>query len=245
MKLLDRYILREMVVPFLIGQCAIVLMLTGTVLYNNANVLLQNQVPVVYVVRMVIFFLPFLVHMTMPVAMAVAASLAISRLGRDSEITVLRASGYSLRRIFRPIFLTGLLVSIADFYFGEYIVPPSVQRFDDVVAEMITHVPRLSPVSGQYIVSTDQSYVLYVKSMIPKPGYIDLYGVQIVASPKIIYGGDSAIPVVVDAEHGRFENGKWTLERPTIWGHRPGAKEALELTPTKKTVFELYTAVDP
>src|SRR5262249_39280743 len=66
-----------------------------------------------------------------------------------------------------------------------------------------------------------------------------------VASPKIIYGGDSTIPVVVDAEHGRFENGKWTLERPTIWGHRPGAKEAMELIPTKKTVFELYTAVDP
>src|SRR5205807_4440443 len=36
MKRLDRYLVREMFIPFLIGQCAVVLMLTGTVLYNNA-----------------------------------------------------------------------------------------------------------------------------------------------------------------------------------------------------------------
>src|SRR5258708_34382582 len=93
MKLLDRYVLREMLVPFLIGQAAIVLLLTGSVLYNNADVLLVNRVPVAFVVRMVLYFLPFVVHMTMPVAMAVSASLCISRLSADNEITVMRASG--------------------------------------------------------------------------------------------------------------------------------------------------------
>src|ERR1041385_8954630 len=126
MKLLDRSLLREMFVPFLIGQAAIVLMLIGTVLYNNASVLLLNQVPLRFVVRMVLYFIPFLLHMTMPVAMAVGASQAFSRLGRDAEITVMRASGASLVRIFRPIFIVGLLVSIGDFYFGEYVVPASV-----------------------------------------------------------------------------------------------------------------------
>ena len=77
MRRMDRYILREMVIPFLIGQAAIVLLLTGSVLYNNADVLLVNQVPIVFIFRMVLYFIPFIVHMTMPVAMAVAASLAI------------------------------------------------------------------------------------------------------------------------------------------------------------------------
>src|SRR6266849_3682879 len=133
MKLLDRYLLREMVVPFLIGQAAIVLMLIGTVLYNNASVLLLNQVPLRFVVRMVLYFLPFLIHMTMPVAMAVGASLAVSRLGRDSEITVMRAAGASLIRIFMPIFVLGITVSVGDFFFGELIVPLSVQRLEAVL----------------------------------------------------------------------------------------------------------------
>src|SRR5690348_9173230 len=98
MKILTRYLLREMFVPFLIGQAAIVMMLTGSVLYNNANLFLQFQVPVAYVTRLSLYFIPFLVNMTMPVAMAVAASLAVSRLSRDSEITVMRAAGVSLVR---------------------------------------------------------------------------------------------------------------------------------------------------
>src|SRR5207244_8515876 len=115
-------LLREMIVPFLIGQAAIVLMLIGSVLYNNATVLLMNQVPLVYVAKLILYFLPFLVHMTMPVAMAVGASLAVSRLGRDSAITDMRASGASLVRIFMPVFILGLVASVGGFFFGELIV---------------------------------------------------------------------------------------------------------------------------
>ena len=166
LKLLDRYILRVMVVPFLFGQAAIVLLLTGSVLYNNADVLLVNQVPVEFIVRMVLYFIPFVVHMTMPVAMAVAASLAISRLGADSEITVIRAAGISLFRIFRPIFIMGLLLSVGDFYFGEYIVPAAIDRFQAVLNEIPTHLPNLQPQSGQWIVSSDQSYAIFVRTMV-------------------------------------------------------------------------------
>src|SRR5947199_7219490 len=140
MRLLDRTLLREMIVPFLIGQAAIVLMLIGSVLYNNATVLLMNQVPLVYVAKLILYFLPFLIHMTMPVAMAVGASLAVSRLGRDSEITVMRASGASLVRIFMPFFLTGLVVSVGDFFFGELVVRLSVQRLEAVLAQIPNHL---------------------------------------------------------------------------------------------------------
>jgi lipopolysaccharide export system permease protein len=186
-------------------------MLTGTVLYNNANVLLLNQVPVADVVKMVLLFLPFLVNMTMPVAMAVGASLAVSRLGRDSEVTVLRASGVSLVRIFAPIFLVGLLVSVADFYFGEYVVPPAVGAFEELIGEMATHSPHLSPQAGQWIVATDQTYALYVQSIIPRKGYMELLGVAVVAGPRAILNGESA-PMVATAKHGTFKDGHWTLE---------------------------------
>ena len=224
MKLLDRYVLREMVVPFLIGQAAIVLMLTGTVLYNNANVLLIHQVPVADVVRMVLFFLPFLVHMTMPVAMAVAASLVISRLGKDSEITVMRSAGISLVRIFLPIFLAGLAVSAGDFYFGEYVVPASMERFNVVLASMPTHIPLLTPQPGQFIVANDQQYVIYVQSMIPRRGYIELHGAQIISGMKTIYTGKTQLTIMT-ANNGRYKDGQWTLEHPFFIRYTPDGRE--------------------
>ena len=244
MKLIDRYILREMFVPFLIGQAAIVMMLIGTVLYNNANVLLQNQVPLEFVVRMALYFAPFLVHMTMPVAMAVAASLAVSRLGRDSEITVMRASGVSLFRIFLPIYVLGLVVSIGDFYFGEFVVPPSIQRLNGVLGEIPSHIKRLLPQPGQWIISNDQSYALYVRQIIKQPQDIDLYGVMIVASPAATFNG-SAAPFIVHADRGKFKDGTWTLEKASMLQYDLTKDSRLEMKPEEKSTFTLYTVVDP
>ncbi len=243
-KLMDRYVLREMVVPFLIGQAAIVLLLTGSVLYNNADVLLVNQVPVPFVVRMVLYFIPFVVHMTMPVAMAVAASLAISRLSADREITVLRASGISLVRIFMPIFTLGLLLSFGDFFFGEYIVPASVDRFQAVLNEIPTHLPNLQPQSGQWITATDQSYAIFVRSMIPKHDYIEIHGIQIVASPTAAFNQE-AEPIDIYAKDGKFANGVWTLTGYAAFKRSSKDEDWIKIAPTKTGVFTLTVSVDP
>ncbi|HLI47359.1 MAG TPA: LptF/LptG family permease [Chthonomonas sp.] len=218
MRILARYLLREMTVPFLIGQATIVLLLTGSVLYNNAQVFLQFQVPLTYIVRITLFFIPFLVHMTMPVAMAVGASLAVSRLSRDSEITVLRSAGISVMRIFTPIFVIGFVVSVVDFYFGETVVPASIIRYQEVVGELITHLKSLTPLAGQSFVSSDQNYVVGVGSMIARRGYIELHDVEINASARLI---GSTQPFVAIASSGRYQNGVWTLYRPLIISFDP------------------------
>jgi len=243
-KLLDRYLLREMVVPFLIGQGAIVLLLTGSVLYNNADVLLANQVPLRFIVRMVLYFIPFLVHMTMPVAMAVAASLAVSRLGRDSEITVLRAAGISMTRIFLPIFLTGLIVSVGDFFFGEYIVPKSVEKFQGVLDEIPTQLKTLAPVPGQWITSADDSYTINVRSLFRRQGYIELHGIKIVASPQAVATGDT-VDIIAAAENGRFQNGQWTLYQPALFRLDNKRNNWEKLQPKENTAFVINISVDP
>ena len=244
MKILDRYMLSEMVVPFLIGQGAIVLLLTGSVLYNNADVLLANQVPLRFIVRMVLYFIPFLVHMTMPVAMAVAASLAVSRLGRDSEITVLRAAGISMTRIFLPIFLTGLVVSVGDFFFGEYLVPKSIEKFQGVLDEIPTQLKTLAPVPGQWINSADNSYNINIRSLFRRRGYIELHGIEIVASPQAVSTGE-VTQIVVFSENGLFQNGVWTLYKPSSFRYNGKNADWEKLLPAPDGRFVLNISVDP
>ncbi len=216
MKILYRYMLREMAVPFLIGLGGVVMMLTGSVLYNNADTFLQNQIPISYVARLALYFVPFLINMTMPVGMAVAASLAVSRMARDSEITVLRASGASLVRIFMPIFVAGALVSIADFYWGEYVVPASFTRFNAVMNELPAHIKQLAPPSGEYIISSDQSYVIGVRNIIQKPGYLELRGIHIDSGFRSFYAAE-AQPFVLSADKGEYRSGKWILNDAQVY----------------------------
>ncbi len=207
-----------MAVPFLIGQCAIVMMLTGSVLYNNANLFVQFQVPVVMVFRLALFFIPFLINMTMPVAMAVAASLAISRLSRDSEITVMRAAGISLFRIFLPVFCCGLVISIADFYFGEFVVPGSIVKYEQVLGQLETQFKNLMPLAGQ-TVALDGKTVVGVRSMTAHSGFISLQGISINSTAQMLNG--STQPFLAVATTGTYSNGTWTLNNPVVIAFNP------------------------
>jgi len=205
---LDRYLVREMVVPFLIGQGAVVLMLTGTVLYNNADTFLNYGVPAPGVAKIAFYFLPYLVNLTMPVAMAMAASLPVSRLARDSEITAMRAAGISLKRIFLPIFAAGLLVSLADFYFGERVVPWANQQFERTMSDLSRSLKFLVPQERQVVQSADKKYTAYIGRMefLGEGGRARLYDVTITA-----YGPDSRYPIIMLADTADYHDGLWTL----------------------------------
>ena len=230
-----------MLVPFLIGQGAIVFMLIGSVLYNNATIFLQNQVPIALVFRMVLFFIPFLVHMTMPVAVAVAASLAVSRLGRDSEITVKRAAGISLTRIFMPIFIVGALASVGDFLFGEYVVPAARRSMVNVIGQIPNSIPRLLPQSGIWIVSPDNAFAVYVQSVIPRAGYIELNGIQVNSAPKSLYNGDNK-PAHFSALHGKYQDGAWTLENAVMFTY---SRDFKTVSMSPPTTISIPIVVDP
>ncbi len=222
MKRLDRYIVREMVVPFLIGQGAVVLMLTGTVLYNNANVFINYNIPAIGVAKVAFYFLPYLIHLTMPVAMAVAASLTVSRLARDSEITAIRAAGVSLKRIFLPVFVAGVLLSVADFYFGEHVVPWSNQQYERTMAALSRQIKFLVPQDRQVVQSPDKKFTAYVGRMElqPKGNKAYLHDVMFLVSATPGMVGSSPTPLAVLAQRGEYDNGKWTLFDARIHNYR-------------------------
>jgi lipopolysaccharide export LptBFGC system permease protein LptF len=97
------------------------------------------------------------------------------------------------------------------------------------------------PQSGKFIISSDQSYAIFVRSILPEKGRIALYGVLVVASPKISYREENP-PAVMLAERGYYEDGKWILEKPTLVNTDIRGQRRLESAPDR---LEFYTAVDP
>jgi lipopolysaccharide export system permease protein len=235
MKRLDRYLIREMIIPFLIGQGAVVLMLTGTVLYNNADTFLNYGIPALGIAKIAFYFLPYLVNLTMPVAMAIAASLTVSRLTRDTEITVMRAAGISLKRIFLPIFAIGLLVSLGDFYFGERIVPWMMERYDATMNELSRTVKFLVPQEKQVVQSPDKKYTVFVERMELRPNGARMYKVML-----IISGPTGSTPGVVLADTADYKDGLWKLRKYRAFLYEAGGlREKVALGDTMDINFRL------
>ncbi len=129
MKLIDRMLLSELLVPFLVGTLAVVLMVSGNMLFFYAEPLFAKGVPIVAVLQMIIYHTPYLLVLTLPVATALSVSLAVNRLARDLEIVVLRNAGASLKRIFLPLLVAGLAISVVNFWLEESVVPHAERLF--------------------------------------------------------------------------------------------------------------------
>jgi lipopolysaccharide export system permease protein len=160
MKLIDRMLLSELLVPFLVGTLAVVLMLIGNMLFFYAEPLFAKGVPIVAVLQMIIYHTPYLLVLTLPVATALSVSLAVNRLARDLEIVVLRNAGASLKRIFLPLLVAGLAISVVNFWLEESVVPHAERQFRRVRDRIF--LMQTAPLFRSNVVFRVRDYAFYI-----------------------------------------------------------------------------------
>ncbi|MBI3636169.1 MAG: LptF/LptG family permease, partial [Candidatus Rokubacteria bacterium] len=126
---LDRYIVRELVSPFVLGTSLFTFFLLIDRLYHLTDLVITKGVPFHLVLQLLAFMLPqFLAH-TFPMALLVAVLLAGGRLAGDLEIVACKAAGVSLFRLFRPVFLVGIAMTVITASFTLVLSPLANQEF--------------------------------------------------------------------------------------------------------------------
>ncbi|MBP2627243.1 MAG: permease YjgP/YjgQ family protein [Firmicutes bacterium] len=134
MRILDKYIIKELLGPFIFGIASFssVFIGTGTML-RIAQYVTKYGASMSSVIQMFIYSLPGIVVLTFPMSMLLAALLAFGRLSGSSEITAMRSGGISFYRLAAPVLLVALFVSIFAVFFAELVVPQSNAAYNNLV----------------------------------------------------------------------------------------------------------------
>lgn len=103
MKIIDRYILREMVVPFLLGLAVFTSILLIIRILKLVELVVNRGVPLSQMALIFSYILPAFLELTVPMALLLAILVAFGRLSSDSEVIALRAAGVSLFRLMVPV----------------------------------------------------------------------------------------------------------------------------------------------
>lgn len=179
MRILDRYVLKELIGIFLFGIIAFSSIFVGTgVLFRIAQYMSQYGAPLSVVVRLFLYSLPEIINYTFPMAMLLASLLCMGRLSGTSEITAMQSGGISFKRIAAPILIVAFLVSAFSVIFAEKVVPASKEAYRNIVRVEIMH--NTKPKSQDHIViknisGGNISTLTYAKSFNEKDGkFIDV-----------------------------------------------------------------------
>src|SRR3954469_544279 len=110
MKLIDRFISRELVVNVLFAIVILSLVLVvGNIFRKLLPLLVNHDVPVEYLLSFIAYILPFSLIFTIPWGLLTAILLVFGRLSADNELIALRANGVSISRICVPLVAVALV----------------------------------------------------------------------------------------------------------------------------------------
>lgn len=111
-KTLIRYLISEVLPPFLLGLLAFTFILLIGRLLKLIELVISRGVPLTQVGTLLALIMPTFLEMTVPMAFLLAILLGLGRMANDQELLAMKASGVSPLQILWPIAGLSLMVSI-------------------------------------------------------------------------------------------------------------------------------------
>jgi len=155
MKSLSWYVFRTTMVAFVITLVTLTVVIWFTQAMRDFDLITSQRQTLLVFVGITGLIIPLLVMMIAPIALVLAASHVLNKLGADSEIIVMNAAGLSPWRLLVPFLALAIVVSIMVAGIAAYVSPVSLRGLRDwgaqVRADILTNIVqpgRFTTVSG-------------------------------------------------------------------------------------------------
>lgn len=151
LRILDKYLFKEVFMTFLFGICAFSAVFIGSgTLFRIAKFITDYGATFPMVVKVFVYSLPGIIIWTFPMSMLLASLMTYGRLSGSSEITAMKSCGISFYRIAAPAIVLGFMVSMFAIWFNEEIVPWANNAYDNTVQYEIRG--NTAPASQEHVI---------------------------------------------------------------------------------------------
>jgi lipopolysaccharide export system permease protein len=202
---MDRCMAQEMVMPLLFGAMVGWVLLLGQFLYDQMPLMLSRGLPFGEMAWFLLYMMPGVTVLALPVGVALATCLTLTRMGRDNEIMAWRMSGVSLLRLLVPVFLMALVLTYADFLLNDRITPWANHEAMNILRRVSMTRP-VAMIDENKFFRASERYFFYVSNVDRERD--KLHGVMVYEKdPKT-----GTYPRAYIAEVAFKQGGKWRLQ---------------------------------
>jgi LPS export ABC transporter permease LptF len=152
MRLIDRYIGRQLIVSILFAILVLSFVLViGNIFRKLLPLLVNHDLPVEYVIGFIAYVLPFSLIFTIPWGLLTAVLLVFGRLSADNELIALRSNGVSIARICAPLVWIALVCTAVSLWLNVKVAPAAQEEMRSTVFNLATRNPMALFGSDQVI----------------------------------------------------------------------------------------------
>jgi LPS export ABC transporter permease LptF/LPS export ABC transporter permease LptG len=140
--ILDRYIVKELLAPSLVGLLVFTFVLLIDQIPRLLAILVARSADLYTIVRVFANLLPSLFAVTIPMAFLLGVLLAFGRMASDSEIVALRAMGVSPLRLLRPVMYVASVAGLVTLYINAVALPAANQAREELILSLVVSKAR-------------------------------------------------------------------------------------------------------
>ena len=173
-KILDRYLVREILLPFFLWLLLLTFVLIMPPILQNAEQLIAKGVAWSIVLRVILTLVPQALGITIPMALLLGILIGLGRLSADREFVALQACGVSIFRVMRPIVVLAILGWAATSYVMIVALPNANQTFRTITFNVIASKAE-SDIKPRVFFDQFPNRVLYVRDVPQNGGWRDVF----------------------------------------------------------------------
>ena len=164
LKLVDRYILKDILPAFLLGLLVYSFLLLMNQILLLSEVLITKSVSLSVVLSLLFYLVPSVLAFTLPMSVAVGILAGLSRLSSDSEIIAFKTLGVGHKRIIRPILLFAVFGFVVTSFLTLYLAPRSNYQWVQMFSKSVLSKVQLKIKPRQFNESIP-NMVLYIQDI--------------------------------------------------------------------------------
>ena len=112
MRILDRYLIRQFCFALIFSLIAFWVIFLVVDLVEHVDKYIDKQASVSLVIKYYLYFTPYILVLSLPVAMLLSCLFSLGQLAKHNELTAMKSAGISLHRILLPLFVLSFLISV-------------------------------------------------------------------------------------------------------------------------------------
>jgi len=162
-RLLDRYITRQLLVTalFAIVVLSFVLVL-GNIFKRLLDMLVNQNAPASFILSFIAYVLPFSLTFTIPWGFLTSVLLVFGRMSAENELTALRSNGVSIPRACLPVWGLAAVFSAICLWINMFVAPHAQQEMKNALFNIATSNP-LAMFGSDKVIEDFPGHVIYVE----------------------------------------------------------------------------------
>jgi lipopolysaccharide export system permease protein len=173
-KILDRYLIREILPPFFIGLLILTFALMMPPILKNAEQLIAKGVAWPTIARVLWTLTPQALSVTIPMALLLGILVGLGRLSADREFVAMQACGVSIFRLLRPIALLAVVGCAATAYETIIALPDANQTFREITFNIIASSAE-GDIKPRVFFTNFNNRVIYVRDIRPDGTWREIF----------------------------------------------------------------------